>query len=85
MNPISSDEQAPFLPAAGGIADPVGFVAPAILQSDHSPELKQALLATAAELLNNPIAMRLFCDRVYQLLQDDLQIQKERVHSYGRS
>lgn len=77
-------QQAIGLPPARSVSNPVGFVAPAILQSNHSPAIKQEMANVAAQLAKDPMAMRLFCDRIYQLLQDDIQTQKERAHGYGR-
>ena len=81
---LSSADQATGLPPAGVFSNPIGFVAPAILQSDQSPEVKQEMAYIAEQLAKDPMAMRLFCDRIYQLLQNDLQSQQERAHSYGR-
>lgn len=77
-------EQATFLPTNGHITSPAGFVMPAIYQSERSPEVKAKMVEVAARLAKDPISLRLFCDRIYQLLQDDIQQQQDRTHSYGR-
>lgn len=77
-------EAATFLPPTGAIAAPVGFVGSAIFQSAQPPEVKAKMAEIAAELSRDPVAMQLFCDRVYQLLHDDIQQQQDRSHSYGK-
>ncbi len=78
----ASAEKATFLPPSSSISNPGGFVAPAILQSNHPLKVKQKLAEVAATLVNNPMAMQEFCDRIHQLLRDDIQAQQER--SCGR-
>jgi hypothetical protein len=68
----------------GPVSNPAGFVAPAILQSHHPLEVKQMMAKVAAKLAHDPEAMEQFCDRVYQLLCDDVRAQHERAHSYRR-
>ena len=75
-------EQATFLPPSGSVSNPAGFVGPAILQSNHSIEVKRKMAQVAAALAHNPMAMEQFCDRIHQLLRDDIQAQQER--SSGR-
>ncbi|MEO1591042.1 MAG: hypothetical protein AAFU71_07090 [Cyanobacteria bacterium J06632_22] len=84
LNPIAGDEKATFLPPDNAAVNPAGFAAAAILQSRHSMTVKREMAAVAAQLVDDPAAMRLFCDRVYQLLHDDLRTHQERTHSYGR-
>ncbi|MEM6253175.1 MAG: hypothetical protein AAF821_09655 [Cyanobacteria bacterium P01_D01_bin.156] len=72
-------EQATFLPPNGSISNPVGFVGPAILQSTHTLEVKRMMAKVAVQLANDPMAMEQFCDRIHQLLRDDLQAQQERA------
>ncbi len=40
---------------------------------------KAELAKFAAQILQEPLQMRLLSDRVYALLSDDLKLQKERV------
>jgi len=77
-------QRATFLPPSGSVSNPAGFVAPAILQSEHPPVVKTQMAKVAAKLAQDPMAMRLFCDRIYQLLQDDLRLQQDRLYSYGK-
>ena len=82
LNPMAGAEQATFLPPNGDVSNPAGFVAPAIVQSNHTLEVKQMMAQVAVRLAHNPTAMQQFCDRIHQLLRDDIQAQKER--SCGR-
>lgn len=84
LNPTAGDEKATFLPSDSAAVSPVGFAAAAILQSNHSQAVKQEMATVAARLVKDPNIMRLFCDRVYQLLQDDLRAHQERTHGHGR-
>ncbi|MEO0535840.1 MAG: hypothetical protein AAF215_18450 [Cyanobacteria bacterium P01_A01_bin.123] len=70
----------PVEPNASVVA-PAGFVAPGVIQSDRD---LAAMTRLAAELIDDPIALGQFCDRVYELMRDDLQRQRERSQGYGR-
>lgn len=48
----------------------------------HNDRRKAELVTFAAEILKDPLKIRLLSDRVYDLLTDDLRLQKERI---GRS
>lgn len=72
-------EQATFLPPSGSVSNPAGYVGPAILQSNYTLEVKRKMAQVAAQLAHDPIAMEQFCDRIHQLLRDDLQAQQERA------
>ncbi|MBE9067008.1 hypothetical protein IQ260_10105 [Leptolyngbya cf. ectocarpi LEGE 11479] len=78
LNPRAGAEQATFLPPTGSVSNPAGFVAPAIVQSNHTLEVKQMMAQVAVKLSHNPMAMEEFCDRIHQLLRDDIQTQQER-------
>jgi hypothetical protein len=66
-------------------ASPMGAGAPASVQmSAHSQADLLAMNNLAQELLHDPLAMRLLCDRVYDLMAQDLQIQQDRDRGYGR-
>lgn len=82
LNPSAGAEQATFLPPTGPVSNPAGFVAPAIVQSNHTLEVKQMMAQVAVKLSHNSMAMAEFCDRIHQLLRDDIQTQQER--SCGR-
>ncbi|MGG6296337.1 hypothetical protein ACQ4M4_18255 [Leptolyngbya sp. AN02str] len=49
-----------------------------------SGDEQEELLQIAAEILQDPVAMQYLCDRVYTLLQQDIQRQRERSGGYGR-
>ena len=59
---------------------PLGLMAPAYIQSqrDEFPQLS----AIAAKLLDDPLQVRQLAERVYQLMQEDLQLQRERHGDY---
>ena len=78
LDPKAGAEQATFLPPSGSVSNPAGFMAPAILQSNHSLEVKQIMADVAMKLSQNQMAMEEFCDRIHQLLRDDIQLQHER-------
>jgi len=54
------------------------------LTSLQFPDEQEALLQLASEILQDPLAMQHLCDRVYTLMQQDLQRQQERHRGYGR-
>lgn len=78
LDPKAGAQQATFLPPSGSVSNPAGFVAPAITQSNHTLEVKRMMAQVAEKLANNPMAMAEFCDRIHQLLRDDIQAQQER-------
>lgn len=78
LDPKAGAEQATFLPPSGSVSNPAGFMAPAILQSNQSLEVKQIMAEVAMKLSQNQMAMEEFCDRIHQLLRDDIQLQHER-------
>ena len=63
-------------------AAPVGLMAPAYIQTqrDEFPQLSEI----AAKMLDNPLQVRRLTERVYQLMQEDMQLQRERHGYYGR-
>ena len=61
-----------------------GYAAPTFMLGDKTEEDKVALTQLAAKILQDPLAMRRLSDRVFQLLQEDLQLQQERNRGYGR-
>ena len=79
LDPMAGAEQATFLPPSGMVSNPAGFVAPAIVQSNHMLEVKQMMAQVAVRLTQNPMEMQQFCDRIHQLLRDDIQAQQERA------
>jgi hypothetical protein len=81
---LSESGEAAFVSPSAMFSDSVGLVEPAILQSNHSPAVKQKMAEVAEMLAHDPIAMRLFSDRIYQLLLDDIKAQQERTYGYGK-
>lgn len=61
-----------------------GYAASASMLEDKTEEDRVALTQLAAKILQDPLAMRRLSDRVFQLLQEDLQLQRERNRGYGR-
>lgn len=60
---------------------PTGFVAPAQLQRDRQEFPK--LCAIAARVINDPLQVQRLVTRIHQLMQADLQRQRERQGHYG--
>jgi hypothetical protein len=50
-----------------------------------STSLGNKTTAAAAKYLNNSLLLSNLTERVYQLLQEDLYLQRERVNNYSRS
>ena len=67
-----------------GKNDFAGFIAPAIVQSNRTPEDKQAMEILAEAIMQDSQMMGRFCDRIYDLLRDDLKYQQERNYGCGR-
>ena len=63
---------------------PVGYAAPASAQGSEAEEHRVALTQLAAKILQDPLAMRKLSDRVFELLREELQIERERNRGYGR-
>lgn len=71
----------------GEIAQASGYTASAQIQTNrknNDTEANfQALSLAADEIIKNPVKMRMLADRVYQLMLEDLQNQRERSRNYG--
>lgn len=63
---------------------PTGYAAPARFLPVSKTEEIDRLALLAAQLLQDPMAMQQLSDRVVELLQQDLKLQRERSHGYGR-
>lgn len=74
------DTDTPWEPIAPA-STPIGSMAPRQIQS-NSDELPK-LFAIAAKLLQDPLQVERLAKRVYQLMQEDLQLQRERQGYYG--
>jgi hypothetical protein len=81
---LGSADHETTLPPVTQTGSAAGFSAPADVQSQISSTQQQQVAQMATEILRDPLAMRLLCDRVYDLLQTDLRHQQERSQSYGR-
>jgi hypothetical protein len=83
LTPLSSETPShPFVPPAA--VRPAGYAAPAQFLEMAHPEDLAMLSQLAAQLLQDPLAVQQLGDRVVELLQRDLGLQRERSHGYGR-
>ncbi len=63
---------------------PVAYAAPASIQGSEAQEDRAAITKLAAKILQDPLAMRKLSDHVFELLREELQIERERNRGYGR-
>ena len=63
---------------------PAGYAAPARFSAFPHAEDLNLLSQLAAELLQDPLAVRRLSDWVVELLHQDLKLQQERSRGYGR-
>lgn len=77
----NSDKKPSWQPISnlGAIA---GFAAPAKIQTDLSVQDFQLISQAASKILENPLEVRQLADRVHQLLQADLRLQRDRSSHY---
>lgn len=71
-----------FADLMGSRASAAGYTAPALVQSDRPEDLMQSA-QFATKVLQNPLLLKQLSDRVYELMEKDLQYQRERSQSYG--
>ena len=64
------------------IAITAGYAAPRF-QSSDSPIDQATLSKLATKVLRDPLLLHNLSDRVYELMQLDLQQQRERIGGYG--
>jgi hypothetical protein len=63
----------------------MGTNAPVAVQmSDQAQTDLVAMGELAEEILHDPLAIQELCDRVYDLMVDDLRMQQTRNRGYGR-
>ena len=77
----------PFWEPISELAGPAGFTAPAQIQSNRAPDIKEnfaELSKLSAEIMDNPLQKMMLADKVYQLMLEELRHQKERSRNYGR-
>ena len=60
------------------------YLAPGMFQqhSQHDDLTKAKLLSS--KVLRDPLLLSKLCDRVYELMLEDISRQKERIDNYGR-
>ena len=78
---MSPSNDAPVWEPIAPAATPAGLMAPMQIQSDREGLPK--LSAIAARLLDDPLQVQRLAERVYQLMQEDLYLQRERQGHYG--
>lgn len=61
---------------------PAGYLAPAAFQSKNKEDVAR-LKSLATKILHDPLLMRELGDRVYELMLDDMRLQRERSRHYG--
>ncbi|MEO1128067.1 MAG: hypothetical protein AAFX95_28870 [Cyanobacteria bacterium J06639_16] len=78
---MSQSDADPVWEPTAPASTPAGFMAPIPIQSDREalPQLSQI----AALMLDDPLQVQRLTERVYQLMQDDLRLQRERQGYYG--
>ncbi|XHX78666.1 MAG: hypothetical protein RBJ76_01670 [Stenomitos frigidus ULC029] len=83
LTPLGSEAARDRIVPAATVA-PGAYAAPArFLDLPHAEDLAM-LSQLAAQLLQDPLAVKQLSDRVVELLQHDLRLQRERNHGYGR-
>ncbi|MEC4806897.1 MAG: hypothetical protein SAJ12_11090 [Jaaginema sp. PMC 1079.18] len=73
-----------ILEASRNSGNTAGFTASTAILANETLAKNPQLLKLAAIVLENPLLQRQLCDRVYELMQEDLRRQKERCQNYGR-
>lgn len=63
---------------------PTAYAAPVHFSETLQPDELAILSQLSAELLQNPLALQQLSDRVLELMRQDLRLQRERHHGYGR-
>lgn len=82
---ITSLGTEPSFKPIGDTTVPAGYAAPALVQNDGKKEDLAKISKAAAEVLRDPLQLRLLSDRVYELMLEDLRRQQERSRNYGGS
>lgn len=77
-----NEGEIPCWKPVGDLTVPAGYAASAKIQSNRSDRDSQSnfpdLCKLAEEIMTDPLKMRRLSDRVYQLLLEDLRLQRER-------
>lgn len=81
-----NEGETPCWKPIGGLTVPAGYAASAKIQSNLSDSDAQInfndLCKLAEEIMSDPLKMRRLGDRVYQLMLEDMRLQKERSRNY---
>jgi hypothetical protein len=64
------------------MATPAGYVTPARFQIQDQQNFAK-IQALAAKVLDDPLLQRELCDRIYQIMLEDMSLQRERTRNYG--
>ena len=78
---MNQPEPAAGTPTVSGVA-PMGLMAPLTMQSQAKNVF--SLQAIATQLLKDDLHVQQLTERVYQLMKQDFQDQRERLGYYGR-
>jgi hypothetical protein len=76
---FNNDPKIPFPPSN---SQPSGFSIAAKTLTHHSPEEWRKLNRIAAEIRKDPLKMQKLADRIYSLMQQDLQANSERSRGF---
>lgn len=82
FNSPSSSSSHIFFERLESMATPAGYVAPAVFQTRDKQNLAK-IKALAAKILHDPLLQIDLCDRVYELMLEDISLQRERIRHYG--
>lgn len=80
-SPSSGTSQS-FFDMIETMAAPAGYSAPAFVQTKDKNRVAQ-VKSLAAKVLHDPLLQMDLCDRVYELMLEDLRLQRERARNYG--
>lgn len=83
MTTADPREQQPFQQPVGDRSAPAGYSAFDLSWSNYPPQDRAELSKLAAKVLKDPLLLRQLSDQVYELMQLDLQRQRERRQNYG--
>lgn len=73
---INNAQGTSFLDSTTNSAKPLGYTAPAIIQSNNKQNLAK-VMPFAAKILKDQLLLSKLCDRIYELMKEDLRQQKE--------
>lgn len=76
--------ESPIRPFFSATVNPTSYAAPARFSHTLNSEELALVSRLAAQVLDDPIAVQRLCDRVLELMQQDLTLQRDRDRSYGR-